>query len=284
MADTLVLRRALEYAMPFGIPVVLRPAEPALEADGVVHEGPVALRIGLRGLPAASEEMGTGRAVALARLTGARIHLHGVSTAEAVQHVRAAQQQGLPVTCSVPARNLILTDEDVERSGYNTALRLLPPLRTETDRQALVQAIQDGTAMVTAGHFPLSRVEKEHEFERSAPGGAGLESAFSATFMALDGDLMRVAEALSTRPAAVLNGRAALEHGCLADLVLVDPNAENHIGAPELSMGVNEPLAGQALRGTVKATMVAGRWAFNTLLFEGPRDGGGGQVGGQRAT
>ena len=82
----------------------------------------------------------------------------------------------------------------------------------------------------------------------------------------------------------MLNGRAALEVGCPADLVVVDPNAENRIGAPEFSMGVNEPLAGQVLRGTVKATMVTGRWAFNTLLSGGPQDGGGGQVDGQRAT
>jgi dihydroorotase len=266
MADTLVLRRALEYAQPFGVPVVLRPAEPDLEMDGVVHEGPVALRIGLRGLPSASEEMGTGRAVALARLTGARVHLHGVSTAQAVRQVRMAREQGLNVTCSIPARNLLLTDEEVERSQYNTALRLLPPLRTEADRQALVEAVRDGTAMVTAAHFPLSRVEKEHEFERSAPGGAGLESAFAATFTALEGDLKLVAEALGTRAAVVLGDSGALRVGCRADFVVVDPGAENHIDTPQHSMGVNEPLAGQVLRGAVKATMVAGRWAFNTLL------------------
>ena len=266
VGDALVLRRALEYAQPFGVPVILRPAEPELEKDGVVHEGPVALRIGLRGLPSASEEMGTGRAVALARLTRARVHLHGISTAQAVRQVRVAQEQGLNVSCGIPARNLILVDEDVARSQYDTSLRLLPPLRTGTDREALLQAVRDGVAMVTAGHVPLSRVEKEHEFERSAPGGAGLESAFAATLTALDGDLALVAEALSTRPASVLGERAALSEGCRADLVLVDPLAETCIGAPQFSMGVNEPLSGRTLRGAVKATMVAGRWAFNTLL------------------
>ena len=265
MSDTLVLRRSLEYAQPFGVPVILRPAEPDLEVDGVVHEGPVALRIGLRGLPSASEEMGVARAVALARLTGARIHLHGVSTAQAVRQVRVAHEQGLPVTCSVPARNLLLVDEDVERTGYDTSLRLLPPLRTETDRRALVEAVRAGVAMVTAGHLPLSRVEKEHEFERSMPGGTGLESAFAATLTALNGDLALVAEALSTRAATVLGMVDGLSVGGPADLVVVDPSAVGKAGQPVFSKGVNAPLAGRRLSGQVKATMVAGSWVYNTI-------------------
>ena len=265
MQDTLVLRRALEYANPFGIPVILRPAQPELETDGVVHEGPVALRIGLRGLPAASEELGVSRAVALARLTGARVHLHGISTAQAVQQVRLAQEQGLAVSCSVPARNLLLVDEDVERSQYDTSLRLLPPLRSEGDRLALLGAVRSGVAMVTADHLPLSRVEKEHEFERALPGGAGLETTFSATLTALDGDIVSTVEALSRRPAAILGSGGCLEEGAAADLAVVDLATENRVSAPVYSMGINEPLNGRVLRGSVKATMVAGRWRFNKL-------------------
>jgi dihydroorotase len=166
----------------------------------------------------------------------------------------------------VPARNLLLIDEDVDRTGYNTSLRLLPPLRTETDRLALVQAVRDGIAMVTAGHRPLSRVEKVHEFERSMPGGTGLESAFAATLTALNGDLALVAEALSTRAATVLGADTGLREGGVADLVLVDPAVVCAVRQPVFSKGVNAPLAGRRLSGEVKATMVAGRWVYNTIL------------------
>jgi dihydroorotase len=265
VADTLVLRRALEYAQPFGVPVILRPADVRLELDGVVHDGPVALRIGLRGLPSASEEIGVARAIALARLTGARVHLHGVSTARAVAQVEAAQQDGLPITCSVPARNLLLVDEDVDRTNYDTSLRLLPPVRSESDRKALVSAVRSGVAMVTAAHRPLSRVEKEHEFERSMPGAAGLETAFAATFTALDADLLATVEALCVGPAGVLGRTPGVVPGCVADLVLVDGSALEAASVPRFSKGVNEPLAGRMLQGVVKATMVAGTWVYNTL-------------------
>jgi len=267
VADTLVLRRALEYAQKFGVPVILRPSEPLLEVDGVMHEGAVALRIGLRGLPTASEEIGVARAIALSRLTGAILHLTGISSARAVVQVRAARAEGLPVTCSVPARNLLLIDEDVARSSYDTDLRLVPPVREEADRQVLVDAVRAGDVMVGACHRPLSRVEKEHEFERSMPGAAGLETAFAATLTALDGDMPATVRALSSLPAAVLGKTATLLPGAPADLALVDPDARQAATAPRHSKGVNEPLAGRVLQGAVKATMVSGTWAFDTLAM-----------------
>ena len=265
MESTLVLRRALEYAQKFDVPVILRPAIPPLEVGGVMHEGAVALRIGLRGLPAASEEIGVARAIALARECGAQLHLAGISTGRAVEQVTRARGEGVAVTCSVPARNLLLVDEDIERSGYDTAFRLIPPLRPVEDRAALVRAVADGLAMVTAAHRPLSRVEKEHEFGRAMPGGAGLETAFAATLTALNGDVVATARALSELPSAVLGRCPAVRSGEIADLVLVDPDVRASAEQPKWSKGVQDPLAGRTLQGIVRATMVAGTWVFDAL-------------------
>ena len=265
IADGLVLRRALDYACPFGLPVLLRPGEPLLEADGVVHEGAVALEVGLRGIPAAAEEIGVARAVALARQTGARVHLNSISTARSVEQVRNARKQGVQVTASVSARALLLTDADIDRSGYDTALRLIPPLRPEADRLVLVDAVRNGDVCLTSGHFPLSRVEKEHEFERAMPGAAGLETAFSAALTALDGDLEAVGRALAVLPAQLLGRAPRIEVGAMANLVLVDAAATFEAARPTASRGINEPLAGRSLCGRVLATMVAGRWAHSSI-------------------
>ena len=265
IADGLVLRRALDYSRPFGLPVLLRPGEPLLEADGVVHEGAVALEVGLRGIPAAAEEIGVGRAIALARQTGARVNLNAISTAQSVAQVRDARQQGVRVTASAPARALLLTDADVDHSDYDTSLRLVPPLRPELDRLALVDAVRRGDICLTSAHLPLSRVEKEHEFERAMPGAAGLETAFAAALTALDGDIEAVGRALAVGPAELLGRRPRLEAGAVANLVLVDSEATIQAAQPAASRGVNEPLAGRSLRGRVVGTMVAGRWVYSSI-------------------
>ena len=203
--------------------------------------------------------------MALARQTGARVHLHSITTAQSVAQVREARRQGVLLSASTAARALLLTDADVDRSDYDTSLRLTPPLRPEADRLALVEAVRAGDVCLTSAHFPLSRVEKEHEFERAMPGAAGLETAFSAALTALEGDLVAVARALAVGPGQLLGRQPRIEDGAKANLVLVDPNSAAEATQPQHSRGVNEPLAGRVLRGRVMATMVAGRWVHFSI-------------------
>lgn len=272
VADTLVLRRALDYARPFDVPVVLRPGDAFLETEGVVHEGAVSLRVGLRGIPAAAEEIGVARIVALVRQTGAVVHIHGVSTARAIEQVCRAQDDGLAVTASVPARNLLLTDRALVGSGYNTHLRVVPPLRPEADRAACVAAVRAGRVCVTSAHVPMSRVEKELELERAGTGSAGLETAMAATLTALDGDVEALVHALCTSPSAVVGRAVAAGPGSPAELVWVDLDAQAVAGAPMESLGVGDALSGCSLVGRVVATMVGGNWVTDGLLGAGERE------------
>lgn len=258
VADLQVLRRALEYAAKLPVPAFVRPGVPVLEEQGTMHEGLVSARIGLRGIPAASEEIGVAQVAALVARTRAPVHLTHVTTARAIRQVAAAIDEGLPITASVPARHLLLTDAYVEDSGYDTAARLLPPLRSEADRAAACRAVAEGILAVGADHVPWTEVEKELEFAYSSSGAVGLETAFSAAITAL-GDLRVVVEAMSVRPAAVLGREAKVAPGSVADLVILEPGAERVVFAQRRSLGVNEPLAGRRLRGAVRACVVGGR-------------------------
>lgn len=258
MADAAVMRNALEYARPFGAPVLLRPGLPSLETRGCMHEGHISLEIGLRGLPAASEEVGLELILALVRLTGAKVHCSHITTARAATLLARARADGLPVTGSAPARSLLLTDAWVRDHAYDPAGRLLPPLRPEADRQALVAAVRAGQLGLCSDHQPWTRVDKELEFERAVPGALGLETAFGAALTALDGDLGAAARALAVGPAAVLGRQARLDVGDVADVVVVDPAATLTVGAPRWSRADNEPLRGRSLQGAVVHTLVEG--------------------------
>ena len=267
MANSGLLRRTLDYARPFGLPVMLRPGDTDLEGAGVMHEGMVSTQVGLRGIPAASEEVGVGRAIAMARLTGARIHLSQVTTEAAVTLIRSAKAQGIFITCGVPARHLLLTDRLVDESVYDTATRLLPPLRTDADRSACVAAVMDGTIdCITADHVPLTQLEKEVEFMHATPGAMGLETAFSAAFTAL-GDVGVTVRALAVGPAAVIGRQASIEVGSGADVVVFDPDAERVVSGPFRSKGLNEPLEGRTTQGRIHLTIC------NGCIIYGPQPG-----------
>ena len=261
LSDPLVLRNALDYARPVGRIVLLRPGEPALEERGCMHEGPTSTLLGLHGIPAASEEIGVARAIVLARLTGVRVHLSPVTTARAASMIAAAQQEGLPVSGAVPARSLLLTDQAVDTSFYDTATRLLPPLRPESDRAAMVAAVRVGVLSIAADHVPLTRVEKEHEFALATPGAVGLETAFSAALTAL-GDLAAAVFALAVAPGRLLGLDPRVAVGARADLAILVPDEDRDVVLPRFSRGCNEPLVGQTLRGQVRGTLVRGRPVF----------------------
>ena len=235
--DTLVLRNALEYAAAFGMPVVLRPCDADLDVVGVVHDSRLAAHLGMRGNPSANEEIGIARILSLVRATGARVHVSHVGTEEGVRLLSAAQAAGLPVSASTPARNLVLTENDLDDGRYDAKFRVHPPLRGEADRAALVQAVARGELMITADHQPRAPEEKDHEFERAVPGSSGLRSAFAAAFTAL-GSIEVVVRGLALAPRAWL-GREA------SGLALVDPEGET------LLSGGNDALSGRRLRGAV---------------------------------
>lgn len=238
--DTVVLRNAMEYARAFGIPLLLRPADPDLDALGVVHEGPLSAQIGLRGHPPAAEEIGVARLIALARATRARVHLTHIGTARSIDLIAAA---GGVVTASTPARNLVLDETVLADGSYDSRFRLHPPLRSAADRAALVDAVRAGVLWLTADHAPRAPEEKDHEFERAVPGSTGLESAFAAA-MTATGDLDVVVRALSSGPASLV--------GCRGGYALVDPHAEAPVeAARHRSRARNDALDGRVLRGRV---------------------------------
>jgi len=257
--STTVLRNALLYARPFGKTVMLRVGDPWLDQVGVVNEGDVSTGMGLRGISDASEEIGLSRLVALARVTGARVHATRISTAKGVQVLRRAREEGVDISGSTGATYLLLNELDVLESGYDTAFKLSPPLRTEADRLALVEAVRDGViTAVCSQHVPWTRVEKELEFEQAEPGAVGLETALSATVAGL-GDLKAAINALSAGPASVLGIRNAIEPGAHANLVVLDPGAEWTADPSQFaSKNGYTPLAGRTLPVLVKRTICLG--------------------------
>ncbi len=256
MMHTGLLRRALDYARPFDATVVMRPGDTDLEAAGVMHEGLVSTEIGLRGIPAAAEQIGVARFVELAQLTGCKVHLSQITTEGSIRRVAAAKQDGVHVTTAVPARNLVLTDRALDESVYDTAMRLLPPLRSESDRLACIAAVKSGVIdCVTADHVPMSRIEKEMEFMLATPGAMGLETALGSALEGLDGDIHSAVRALAVAPAAVLGRRAALEAGAVADVVVFDPDSRQQVAGAFRSRGTNEPMLGRTLPGKIVTTI-----------------------------
>ena len=263
VTNTLVLRNALLYARPFDRPVLLRAGDADLESLGVMHESPVSNRTGLRGLPAAAEEMGIARLVALARFSGAPIHVTGVTTAVALEQLRRAHADGVRITASTPVLNTWLTDEEVLGSGYDTSTRLLPPLRSDADRQAVCDALRSGLLIAaTSAHRPRTRVDKEYEFALAEPGASTLETAWSTLVAALD-DVPSAFVALSAGPARLLGLDRRVAPGAPAELVVVDPDGAWTVDTDAFeSQGDNSPLNGRELPCPVQATIHQGRVVY----------------------
>jgi dihydroorotase len=179
VASGALMRRALEYARPFGLPLTVHEEDLQLVGKGVMHEGAASTRLGLKGIPGAAEEVMVLRDLALAELTGGRLHLSHLSTRGSVRAVRDAKRRGLAVTAEVTPHHLTLTDEDVAASGYSTDFKMNPPLRSAADVQAVREALADGTLdAIATDHAPHSPVEKDLEFDAAANGIVGLETAF----------------------------------------------------------------------------------------------------------
>lgn len=224
-----MLRRAMEYAAMLGLPVISHCLDAELSAGGVMHEGSWSTRLGLAGIPAAAEEIVVARDIALAELTGCRLHVAHVSTAGSLELVREAKRRGLPVTCEVTPHHLMFTDEALR--AYETNFKVSPPLRTGGDVAALRAGLADGTVdIIASDHAPHCRPAKDVEVELAAFGTMGLETTLPVLLSVAAGiklPLGRLLETLTVGPAKLFNMSASgLSPGAMADLVLIDTKAK----------------------------------------------------------
>lgn len=266
--DTTVLLRAMQYAKTFGYTVWLRPQDPYIGRGGVAHSGPLASRLGLSGVPVMSETIALHTIFELMRASGARVHLCRISSAAALDLIRAAKKEGLPVTCDVGVHHLHMTDADI--GFFDPNARLTPPLRSGRDRDAIRAAVLDGTVdAVCSDHTPVDDDEKLLPFAEASPGATGLELLLSlmlkwADEQHGDGILARALAKVTSDPARMAGLPAGtLAVGSSADVVLFDPAARWTVdGALLASQGKHTPFLGYELTGQVRTTIVAGHVAF----------------------
>jgi len=264
-----VMRRALEYAKNFDLPVIQHAEDHELTAGADMHEGAVSARLGLRGWPRAAEDVIVARDLILAEYVAARYHVAHLSTLGAARLVREAKGRGIRVTAEVTPHHLLLTDESV--IGYDTACKVNPPLREAADIEALRAALADGTIdAIATDHAPHSPLEKDCEFSEAKPGMIGLELCFGLLLGLVQSSglkLSRLVDALSTAPARIAGLEApALREGALAELVLVDPEARWKPEDVSLnSKSRNSPFMKHELKGKVLLTTARGGVVFDAL-------------------
>ena len=267
VSNSEMMRRAMEYARPFGLTVATHAEDLALVGAGVMNEGPVSTELGLKGIPWVSEDSATVRDVMLAEMTGCRLHVCHVSTRGAVEIVRQAKKRGVPVTCEAAPHHFTLTDEAVR--GYNTNAKMNPPLRSEEDRQAVLAGLADGTIdAIATDHAPHHIDEKNVEFNLAMNGVVGLETALPLSLrLVRDGviDLHRMIELLTCGPARALNlPVGTLEVGCDADVAVIDPDFIWTVDAQQLaSKSKNTPFDGWQMQGAALYTVVGGKVMFS---------------------
>ena len=260
-----VMRHALEYARPTGLPIICHEEDPSLKGDGVMHEGFTATRLGLRGIPGAAESIMCRRDADLAELTGGRVHLAHLSASASFDALRDAKRRGLAVTGETCPHYWVLTDESV--GDYDTHAKMNPPLRSDADREACIAAIVDGTIdCFSTDHAPHTEDEKARPFTDAPFGIVGLETALALTLTHLVAPghltLARAIELWTDAPRRIFRlPEVTLVPGSQADLVLFDPAAE-WVVDPEafFTQGRNTPFAGWHVKGRVLATMLAGRF------------------------
>ena len=266
VADPELMRRALEYVQHYDVPLVQHAQDMALSAGGVMHEGEWSTRLGLDGIPGAAEDLMVARDLLLVESFGGRYHVQHLSTARSLELVRRAKERGLAVTCEVTPHHLLLTDQEVARSGFSTDTKMNPPLRSEADRQALLDGLADGTIDALASdHAPHHVDEKDVPFPQAPFGIVGLETSVSLCLDRLVQPgivtLSQLVDLWTRRPAALMGlPGGSLEVGTAADLTVLDLEAEVTVRAAEFqSKSRNSPFEGWRLVGAATGTWLDGR-------------------------
>lgn len=264
--DAGVMRRALEYSGQFNLTVITHAEDPKLVGQGSMNEGPVATRLGLKGIPNSAEDVMVARDISLAELTGGRLHVAHVSTKGAVELIRAAKARGVKITAEATPHHLTLTDEAVV--GYRTSAKMNPPLRSKEDVQALQAGLKDGTIdCISTDHAPHASIEKDVEFDKASNGIIGLETAFSVIYSLIEEGvitLLEAVKAMSFGPAKAFRlegGRLSV--GSPADMAILDLDKKWTVEPAKLkSKSKNTPWAGKELKGVVVKTILAGNVVY----------------------
>jgi len=269
VVDSQLMRRAMEYAKGFGLPIISHCEQLDLAAEGVMNEGAVATRMGLAGIPNAAESVMVMRDIALCELTGASLHIAHVSTAESVRAIRDAKKRGIPVTAETAPHYFSLTEKAVEE--YNTNAKMNPPLRSEHDREAVLEGLADRTIDVIAtDHAPHSYIEKEVEFDRAANGIIGLETSVPLSLKLVQDSIISIAdlvEKMSTNPAKILGLNIGITAGNPADITIIDPDILYKIDSSRFkSLSRNTPFDGWNMKGKAILTMVGGKVLFEEMV------------------
>jgi dihydroorotase len=270
VATALLMRRALEYAGMFGMPIIDHCEDPSLKGEGVAHEGYQASTLGLRGIPGAAEAVMVERDVLMSEITGGSVHIAHMSARASLRAVRKGKEAGIRVTCEVAPHHFVLTDEWLASPvAYDTNVKMNPPLREAADRDAMLDGIRDGTVDVIAtDHAPHHYDEKQVEFDRAPFGIVGLETAVPLSLDRLVHagviPLARLVELLSVNPARILRvPGGSLAEGGPADVTIVAPDLSVRIEAAKMRCrSKNTPFDGWELRGGVAATIVGGRVVY----------------------
>jgi dihydroorotase len=269
IATARLFRSVMEYAGPLDLPVIEHSEDPSLFAGAVMREGPTSVRLGLRGMPAATEAICVARDVHICALTGGRLHVAHLSARDSLDLVRDAKRRGLPVTCEVTPHHFTLTDEDV---GYDTRFKMNPPLASREDRDALLAGLADGAVdAIATDHAPHTQASKDVEFDRAPFGITGFETALGLALEALLHSrrvpIARLVELFTSGPARVLGKTRTLAEGELADVTIFSTEQRTTFRAAEsASKSRNTPFDGRSFRGGPMATIVAGRivWRRNS--------------------
>jgi dihydroorotase len=263
-----MMRRAMQYARDFDLPVIDHCEDKSLSSGGVMHEGKISLLLGLKGMPALAEDIDAIRDIILAKDTGAHIHIAHVSTKGAVEAVRRAKNEGINVTCEVAPHHFTLTDKAVE--GYDTNTKMAPPLRSDEHLEAVIEGLKDGTIdAIATDHAPHHADEKALEYDRAPFGITGLETAIGLAFNELVHKgiigLVRLVELCSANPARIfkLAGRGTLAPGSVADVTIIDPDLKwIYRNSESRSKSRNSPYDGWEFAGAAVATIVGGRIVY----------------------
>ncbi len=267
IADCLVMRRAMAYVSALGGRIMQYPEEPSLTRNGLMNEGELSTRLGLAGIPHEAEVIMVERDIRLAKATGCALHLGPISTGDAVQVIRQARAEGLPITADATPAHLTLNELSVE--GYRTFAKIKPPLRSEADRLALLEGLADGTIdAIASDHCPQDQDSKRLPFAQAEFGVVGLETLLPiALGLVHDGTLglLDLLDKLTRAPADILGLEAGrLQKGAPADIILFDPETPWRIDPDHLSsLSKNTPFEGRLTQGRVLRTIVDGRTIFN---------------------